>query len=47
MSIKVAIEKEYELGYTNDRLYTFPSMFELGIYMNGRLYVLGHTVYVN
>ena len=47
MLIKVTIEKEYELGYTIDRLYTFPCMFELDIYTNGSSYVLGQTVYVN
>ena len=47
MSIKVTIEKEYELGYTNGRLYTFPCMFELGIHTKGHSYVFDHTVYVN
>ena len=47
MCIKVTIEKEYEMEYMNNRLYTLPCMFELGIYTNGRLYVPSHTIYVN
>ena len=47
MSIKVTIEKDYELGYTNDRLCTFPRMFELGIYMNGHSYMLQVILYMS
>lgn len=47
LSIKLTIQKPYELGYTNGHLYTSIHTFHEGIFTNNQSHVPGRTVYIN